>query len=205
MVKWFLQIWRNLMNVTNVTSSNCHRSIYHGRSFSKVFSRKSGFTFTVDLDPKILRKLNIRILQVYICQWLIANRLCRSTNLTTIGILHNFRNSRNSQSIKKYSWNHQIYSRLEPIIIKQDTFHFQTFSPFNKPNNTDFQILHMLQLNILTLGVVFPLVCNCLSILSDREKFIGEDIAGAWKHRKLLLKFLKFFKIRMKEWCLIWN
>ena len=101
MVKWFLQIWRNLMNVTNVTSSNCHRSIYHGRSFSKVFSRKSGFTFTVDLDPKILRKLNIRILQVYICQWLIANRLCRSTNLTTIGILHNFRNSRNSQSIKK--------------------------------------------------------------------------------------------------------
>ena len=38
----------------------------------------------------------------------------------TIRIPHNFRNSRNSRSIKKYSSCHQIYSSRGPIIIKQD-------------------------------------------------------------------------------------
>ena len=43
----------------------------------------------------------------------------------------------------------------------------------------------MLQSNMLTLGVVFPLVCNCLSILSAREKCIGEDIGGTWKTQEI--------------------
>ena len=49
----------------------------------------------------------------------------------------------------------------------------------------------MLQLNILTLGVVFPLVCNCLSILSVRAKFIGEDKG----HARLTVKMNRNGKI----------